>query len=348
MRKTLLALSMTAATLTFTLQPAVASGAEPLYHLTTTVALGAPDRWDYIVFDADSGRVYVAHGTEVSVVDGQAGTLLGTIGTFPGGTHGIGISTATHTGYTDDGKAGAAIPFDLATLKTAAPIATAADADGIVRDPASGHILVINGDSGSITAIDPKRNVALTTIAVGAGLEFGVVDGKGGFFVDGAEHNEIVRINTATNAIEAHWPLLGCQSPHGIAIDVATHRLFATCANKVMVVIDAGNGKNLATLPIGAFNDGAAFDPVRKLVLSANGDGTLTVVRETDPNTFVVVGTVNTPPSARTIAIDPKTGRIFLAAADIAKIDPPATPGGRPHVTFVPGSLKLLIFDPAI
>jgi hypothetical protein len=46
------------------------------------------------------------------------------------------------------------------------------------------------------------------------------------------------------------------------------------------------------------------------------------------------------------MAIDPQTGRLFLAAADIAKIEPPATPGGRPHVTFVPNSLKLLYLDP--
>jgi YVTN family beta-propeller protein len=331
------------------LQPVSAADDQaPLYKITSTVPLGAPERWDYLVFDADSGRVYVAHGSEVSVVDGRSGTVIGTIEPFPGGTHGIGISTATHTGYTDDGKAGVAVPFDLTTLKTGTPIPTAPDADGIVRDPASGHIFVINGDSGSITAIDPAKNAVVATIAAGGGLEFGLVDGKGNFFVDGAEHNEIIRINTATNTIEAHWPMADCKSPHGIAMDMATRRLFASCANNVMVVVDADSGKNLATLPIGSYNDGAAFDPVRKLALASNGDGTLTVVREKDANTFVVVGTVKTPLSARTIDIDQKTGRVFLAAADIAKIDPPAKPGGRPHVEFVPGSLKLLILDPAI
>jgi YVTN family beta-propeller protein len=309
------------------------------------VTLGAPERWDYIVFDSASGRIYVTHGDRVSVVDGKTATVTGTI-SVPGVTHGVGISTATGTGYTDDSEAGVAVPFDLATLKTGTPIKTAPDADGIVLDPASGHLLVINGDSGSVSAIDVHTNKVLATIDGGGGLEFGAVDGKGTFFVDGAAHNELVRINTVTNKVEAHWPLQGCERPHGIALDGETRRIFVSCANAVLVVVDADSGKQLASFPIGRFNDGAVFDPVRKRVLAANGDGTLTVIQEKDANTFVPLGTVATPPSARTIAIDEKTGRVFLAAADIDKIEPPAKPGGRPKVTFKPSSLKLIALDP--
>lgn len=324
-----------------------ADQASPTYKLAATIAIGSPDRWDYVVFDPASDRIYVAHGPEVTIVDAQKETIIGTIGQFPGGTHGIGISTATGTGYTDDGKAGVAIPFDLATLKTAPPIPTAPDADGIVFDPASNHVLVINGDSGSVTVIDPKKNVALATIDAGGGLEFGLVDGLGKFFVDGAEKGEIVRIDTKTNSVDAHWPMTGCVKPHGIAMDTQTRRLFVSCANQVMVVVDADNGHNIASLPIGNYNDFAAFDPVRKLAFSSNGDGTLSVVQEKDANTFVALTPIKTALSARTMAIDPKTGRLFLAAADVAKVDLPSAPGGRPHVTFVPGSLKLLVFEPA-
>ena len=335
------------ALLIFAYEPAeAASDTPPAYKLTMSVPLGAPDRWDYVVFDPDSGRIYVSHGSVVSVVDGGTGALIGTIGDFPGGTHGIGISTATGTGYTDDGKAGEAVPFDLRTLKTAAPIPTAPDADGVVFDPASKHILVINGDNGSVTAIDPLSNRVMATIEAGGGLEFGVVDGNGKFFVDGAEKGEIVRIDTLSNTVDAHWPMAGCVKPHGIAMDKSTRRIFASCANQVMVVVDADNGKNIATIPIGKYTDFAAFDPIRKLAFSSNGDGTLSVIKEIDPDTFVAQTPIQTAVSARTMAINPKTGRLFLAAADVAKVDPPATPGGRPHVEFVPGSLKLLVLDP--
>jgi len=334
-----------AACLALSLASASAADAPALYKPAGTVALGTPERWDYIVFDAQTDRIYVTHGDRVSVIDGKSGALAGTIA-IPGVTHGVGISTSTGTGYTDDSEAGVAVPFDLVTLKTGTPIKTAPDADGIVLDPASGHMLVINGDSGSVSVIDVHTNKTLATVDGGGGLEFGVVDGKGSFFVDGAEHNELVRINTATNQVNAHWPLQGCEKPHGIALDGTTRRLFISCANATLVVVDADSGKQLASFPIGKYNDGAAFDPVRKRILAANGDGTLTVIEEKDANTFVPLGTVATPPAARTIAIDEKTGRVFLATADIAKIEPPSKPGGRPKVTFVPGSLKLIELDP--
>ena len=140
----------------------------------------------------------------------------------------------------------------------------------------------------------------------------------------------------------------GCERPHGIAVDGAARRVFATCVNKVMVVVDADTGRNVATLPIGTGSDGAAFDPQHKLALSSNGEGTISVIKEIDADHYVALPPVATQRSARTNAIDPTTGRVYLPAADIARVDPPTTPGGRPHTTFVPGSFKLLVLAPAL
>lgn len=327
--------------------PAMAADrAAPAYRLTKTVALGSGERWDYVVFDPSAQRLYVAHGDHVTVIDEKQGDVIGQIGTFPGGTHGIAISPETHQGYTDDGKAGVAIAFDLATLQPLQRIPAAPDADGIIYEPMTGHVYVINGDSGTLTVIDPKRNMPIATIKVGAGLEAGVADGKGTLFIDGAENHDIVKIAAKTNAVEAHWAMPGCTKPRGLAIDPETRRLFASCANNVLVVVDAETGANIATLPIGSGSDGAAFDPVRKRIFSSNGDGSVSVIEERDAQSFVPADPIKTMPSARTMAIDPATGRLFLVAAEIAKTDPPATPGGRPRVTFAPDSLKLLYFDP--
>jgi YVTN family beta-propeller protein len=337
---------MAAAFAAVTFSQCCALAAPPDYHIAGTIPLGGMERWDYVAYDAASGLAYIAHGGEVTVADVAARKVVGHIGPLPGGTHGIAFSHETGTGFTDDGKAGTAAVFDLKSLKIGATVKTAPDADGIVYDPSSRHIFVINGDSGSLTVIDPKTNTALAAIDAGGGLEFGLSDGAGRLYVLGAEKGELIAIDTAKNAIAARWPLTGCEKPHGIAMDRTARRIFATCINKVMVVADADKGAILATLPIGSYSDGAAFDPVRKRAFSSNGDGTLTVVQEKDPATFVLLGDVKTAVSARTMDVDPVTGRLFLVAADIDKIEMPATPGGRPHVTYVPGSTKLLILDP--
>jgi YVTN family beta-propeller protein len=318
----------------------------PDYRITKSIALGSGERWDYVTFDPTGKRVYVAHGDHVTVVDETKGEVIGQIGIFPGGTHGIAVSAETNQGYTDDGKAGTATVFDLTSLRPSKIIPAAPGADGIIYEPITGYIYVINGDSGSLTVIDPKTNTSISTINVGAALEAGLADGKGALFVDGAENHDIVKLDAKSNKVEAHFDMPACKRPHGLALDSETHRLFATCANNILVVVDADSGANVATVPIGSGSDGAAFDPVRKLIFSSNSDGTLSVIQEKDAQTFVAAATIKTTRGARTMAIDPKTGRLFLVAADIAKIDPPITPGGRPHVTYVVNSLKLLYLDP--
>lgn len=322
----------------------------PEYRVSHTIALGIPDRWDYLTFDAGSHRVYVAHGDRVTVVDGREGKILGEITGFPGGTHGIAVVPAFGRGYTDDGKAGEVGSFDLATLKVSKRIKAMEDADGIIFDPTSGHIFVINGDSGTVTVIDPRSDTAVATVTAGSALEFGVSGQNGKLYIDGVEKNEIIRIDTRTNLVDAHWPLPGCTSPRGLAIDLDAHRLFASCGNKALLVVNADSGAVQATLPIGAGTDAAGFDPKRRLAFSSNGqDGTLSVIQEQHAGTFVVLGNIATAPLARTMSIDPATGRIYLVTADIdtnAPAEPASGPG--PHRRkIVPGSVKLLFLDPA-
>ena len=325
--------------------PAVLQTQPPDYLISKVVPLGPPDRWDYVVFDPDSRRVYVAHGDRLTVVDGGSGAIIGTVEGMPGGTHGIAISHATGKGYTDDGKAGTVAVFDLTTLKVVKRIKAESDADGIVFDPPSGHIFVIDGDSGKLTVIDPKTDAVVATIDGGGGLEFGDTGNNGKFYVDGAEKNEIVRVDTATNKADAHWAMPTCVTPHGLAIDQVHRRLFASCSNKVMVVMNADDGAVIATLPIGEGSDFAAFDPERSVAYSSNRDGTLSAVAEKTPANFVALSPIPTQIGARTMAIDPKSGRIYLVTAEMTVNDSAAPADFRRRYSIKPGSVRLLFLD---
>ena len=323
-----------------------ASRAEsPNYHISMVVPLGPPDRWDYVVFDPDTRRVFVAHGNRVTVVDGNNGSIVGTVEGMPGGTHGIAVSHATGKGYTDDGKAGVVVVFDLTTFKVLKQIKAEIDADGIVFDPASGHIFVIDGNSGKLTVIDPKTDALVATVDGGGGLEFGDTGDNGKFYVDGAERNEIVRVDTGTNMADAHWPMPTCVRPHGLAIDREHHRLFASCSNKVMVVMNADNGVVIATLPIGEGTDFASFDPQSDLAYSSNRDGTLSVIAEISPDKFVSLPPIRTQIGARTMAIDPKSGQIYLVTADMTVNESAAPADFRHRYSAKPNSVRLLFLD---
>ena len=325
------------------LATAGAARAEGQYTVVKSVALGAPDRWDYVVFDPESHRVFVAHGDEVSVVDGRSGAIVGTITGVPGGTHGTAISAASGRGYTDDGQAGQAVAFDLKTLKVTGRLKANDDADAIALDPKTGHVFVIEGDPAAITVIDPKTDKVVADIAVGEKLEYAVAGDGGQLYVNGEAKGDIVRIDTATNRVTAHWPMPGCASPHGLAMDRAAMRLFSTCANGLLEVVDARDGKVVATLPIGKGSDAAAFDPKRKRVFSPNGvDGDLTVIQEKADGSYAELATVKTAATGKTMSIDPDSGRLYIAAASV---DPTGPTTGRPKI--LPGSLRLLFLDPA-
>lgn len=328
------------------------AGTAPDYHLTRSVLLGAPDRWDYVVYDGPSHRVYVAHGDRVTVVDGRSGRIIGEVEGMPGGTHGIAISHAAGLGYTDDGRAGEAVAFSLKTLRVVRRLQAAPDSDAVTIDPTSGHVFVVDGDPGLLTVIDPASDRVVATVRVGSKLEYPVAGHDGKIYVNGVERREIFRIDTATNQVDASWPIPQCRAPHGLAIDTSTHRLFSSCENGRLVVVNAETGATVATLPIGQGTDAAAFDPKRKLVFSSNGmDGTVSVIREIDANTFAPAATIKTALSGRTMSVDPVSGRLFVAAATtnakaMAAFRAAREAGKRGPSPFVPGSLKLLFFDP--
>lgn len=322
------------------------------YHLTRSVRLGAPDRWDYVVYDSPSHRVYVAHGDRITVVDGHSGRIIGQVMGMPGGTHGIAISHAAGLGYTDDGRAGEAVAFSLKTLKVVKHLQAAPDSDAVTIDPTSGHVFVVDGDAGELTVIDPMSDRVVATVHVGSKLEYAVAGHNGKVYVNGVQKQEIFRVDTASNQVDATWPIPQCLKPHGLAIDTVTHRLFSSCENQHMVVVNADDGAVMATLPIGRGTDGAAFDSSRKLAFSSNGmDGTVTAIREVNANTFVPAGTIETVLSGRTMSVDPETGRLFVAAAQTnARAMAGFVAARKAHrhgpSPFTPGSLKLLFLDP--
>ncbi len=316
----------------------------PHYRITKTVKIGAPDRWDYLLFDPSMNRVYISHGDRITVVDAQSGKLLGDIEGMPGGTHGIAITTGG-MGFTDDGGKAQAVMFDPKTLKVTKRIAADKDADGIAYDPKSDHVFVADGDPGMVTVIDGKSGKAIANVDARGKVEFLVAGDNGKLYVNGEERKEIVRVDIATNKVDAEWTMPYCESPHGLALDAANNRLFSTCANGMVTIMDATNGHIVASLPIGQGSDAARFDPVHKMFFSSNFDGTITPIAEETPDKFTVLPPIKTELGARTMAIDPKSGRIFTVTADF-KVNQSVPATDRRHrYTIVPGSAKLLILD---
>jgi DNA-binding beta-propeller fold protein YncE len=323
---------------------ATAPVAAPLYHATQSVVLGSPDRWDYLTWDAESNRVFAAHESTVTVVDANRLNIVGQIPVA--GANGIALVPSLHKGYAGSSAGHSIVVFDLATLSVLRQIPVDEDTDGAVYDADSGRVFVMHGDPKLATAVDTRSDTVAARIALGGKPEFPAADGAGKLYVNIVDQGAVQRIDTHALRVDATWPLPGCERPHGMAIDVKAHRLFAGCVNQRMLVLDLNDGHVVAELPIGSGSDALGFDPKRRWALSSNGAGTLSVIRETGPDRYVAMPEVPTQPSARTMTIDPQTGRVFLLAADRFDKDPGAA---DPHKRYGirPGSLRLIVEQPS-
>ena len=321
---------------------AAAAMAAEGYHVLSTIKVGGGGFWDYLTVDSSAHRLYASHGTLVEVIDVDAGKKVGEIPDTQG-VHGIALAPELDKGFISDGRTNNVTVFDLKTLQKTGEVATGTNPDAICYEPKTKRIFTFNGRSNDSTAIDAKTNAVVATFMVGQKPEFCAADGAGKLYANIENTSEIVEIDAQKPEVTRRAKLEPCDGPSGLAIDTKNHKLFSVCENKMMAVTDIPSFKVIATPAVGAGPDAAAFDPATGLVFSSNGqDGTLTIVKEVKGK-YEPVDTVMTERTARTMALDEKTHRIYLSAAETGPA-PEAKEGqkkGRPPI--LPDSYHIVV-----
>lgn len=306
------------------------------YKIVNKFPLEGNEKWDYLYSDDLTGLLYVSHGTMVQVVDESQGKVIGTI-TGLKGVHGIAIAPSLNKGFISSGKDSSVTVFDTKSFKTITRIlVTGVGPDAILYDPFSKKVFVYNGKSNNATVISAENDKILATIPLNGKPEFSVSDGKGKIYVNFEDKSSIAVINPSTYKVENVWSLLPGTEPTGLAIDIENHRLFSVCANKLMVIVDADNGKVVKSVPIGEKPDAAAFDPVLKCAYSSNGEGTLTIVKENNKDSFKVLDNFKTQKGAKTMTINKKTHHIYLPVCNFE------TQQGKEKPKIVPGTFVVM------
>ncbi len=314
----------------------------PGYHILNTYKLGGEGGWDYLLVDPDAHHLYISRATHVIVLDTDSPSKpIADIPDTPG-VHGIALAPELGKGFISNGREGTVSIFDLKTFKTLSKVKAGDNPDAILFDPATQRVFAFNGRSHDVTAIDAAKGMAVGTIPVGGTPEFAVSDGKGHVFVNIEDKSELLSLDPAKLAVKARWPLAPCESPSGLALDRTSRRLFSGCDNKMMAIVDADSGKLITTLPIGEGVDATAFDPATNLAFASCGEGVLTAIHEDAPDKFSVAENVKTQPGARTMALDPKTHKIYTVTAQFGPPPQPTPQHPRPRPGVLPDTFVLL------
>jgi YVTN family beta-propeller protein len=290
------------------------------YHVTKKIPIAGEGSWDYLTVDESARRLYVSHGTQVEVLDVDSGAIVGKIANTPG-VHGIAIAPDLGRGFVSNGQSSTVTIFDLKTLKAIADVPTGKKPDAIIYDLATSRAFAFNGGSNSATAIQAADGKVAGTVDLGGGPEFAAADGSGYVYDNLEDESLVLKINSRSLKVEQRWPTAPCASPSSMAMDRPNRRLFIGCRSKVMAVMNADTGQVITTLPIGDHVDATAFDPDSRLIFNSNGEGTITVIHQDSLDKYSVVENVKTLPRAKTMALDPKTHRLFLSTAEAGQFE---------------------------
>lgn len=292
--------------------------------------------WDILTVDPASHRVLIGRSDGVDAVDTITGAVTPRL---ISGTrfHGVSVVPGVPLAVASE-AAGAAVVFNPGTGKVAGEIKTDPDADATIYEPSTRTVWVMDGESGTISIVDPAGVKLAGKVNVGGSLEFPALDGRGHLFVNIEDKNELAEVDIAKRAVMRRVALAGCQHPTGLAYIQESGVLLSACANGVAKMTRARDLKPAGDIAIGPRPDGAFADPARhRAYIPSGGDGTLTVI-DTSGALPRKIDVVQTEVGARTGAVDPSTGAVYLPAA---KFGPAPAGGGRPAI--VPGSVELLV-----
>ena len=320
------------------------SAAAAPYHVVSRWVVGGEGGWDCLAADPEARRLYVTHGTQVEVLDLDSGKPVGTI---PGtaGAHGVAIAQKLGRGFITSGRDSAIVVFDLKTLAVTSRLRVPARfPDALLYEPVSNRVFSFNGGSDNVCAFDAASGAFADSLPLGGTPEFAVAD-DGRVYVNIESKSELVEFDARTLKILHRWPLAPGEEPSGLAIDRAHHLLFSGCRNHTLVATDFKTGKVVGSVPIGDGVDGVEYDARRGLVFSSNGQGSLTVAHQEKSGQFVVVENDSTQRGARTMALDERSGRVFVVTASFGPPPEPTAERPHPRPTILPGTFTVLVLD---
>jgi DNA-binding beta-propeller fold protein YncE/mono/diheme cytochrome c family protein len=316
------------------------------YHVIARIPIPGDTGWDYITADTEGRRLYVPHGVEVVVLDLDSGVIVGKITSLKG-VHGVAIAREFGHGFISATDPGSVTMFDLKTLAVLNKARVGDDPNGIIYDPKTHRVFSADRGSKRVTAIDAKSGEIAGTIEdLGGRTEHLASDEAGHVFLNMQDVGKLHKLDAQGLKVVETWQLAPpCGQPSSMDMDRAHNRVFIGCRSGLLAVVNGGTGKIVATQPIGTVVDALEFDPMTGLIYvsTGGGDGALSIFHQESPDQYTLVDNVETLPGARTLALDHKSGRVYLPVAGFGPRPEPTPANPQPRAPFVPGTFSVLV-----
>jgi DNA-binding beta-propeller fold protein YncE len=293
------------------------------------ITLEGGTSFDYVTVDSAAERLYVGHNPKIDVIDLRKGSKIGEVSGVEG-AHGAIAVAELKRGFATAGAKARLIVFDLETFKVEKEIETGQGPDALMYVASTKEVWTFNGKGKSVTCVDASSLEVKATIPLEGKPEASVDHPeKGLVYVNLEDKSSIAVIDSKKHEVVATHPLAPGEKPTGLAFDLKNNLLFAGCANKKLVAIDASTWKVAGTADIGDRCDGVAFDPETGNAFASGVDKT-GGLHVKGPAAFETLAGLETK-GGKTCALDPKTHTLYVMSGP---------PRGEK------GPVKVLVFAP--
>jgi DNA-binding beta-propeller fold protein YncE len=315
----------------------MAHGSSPTDQLAVTIEIhGHDSSFGYAAIDPTMRQLYVARGDGVMRVDLVTKRVTPTL--VPGNdVHAVVLLPGGEL-LTTNGARNTATIADARSGSIIAELSTGAKPGAAAFDSKTGHVFVMDAQDSEATVIDPKRRTVVGHVPIGGTLGSAVADGEGRLYVNVEDETQVAQIavlDSVRRKIVAHYSLPECDLPSGIGFDPTTRLLLSVCNNEKAIALRVRDGSVAGTLDIGRMPEAVIFDAARRMFFVPCARDATMVAIETNNGEPVVVRKIPTAIGARTGALDPEAGELYLPAADYDL--------GPAGFTQKPGTFRILI-----
>ena len=289
---------------------------------------------DYSAFAA--GRLLVGRGDGVLAFDPATGRSLPRF--VPGErTHAVIPVPGRDLAVSTNGATNTVTVFRPSTGEVVKELASGGlKPDAAAFDPASGEVAVMHGRSGDVTFVDLSKPWIARSVHVGGELEGAAADGRGLLAVAVADRSELALVDVRKGIVLRRLKLRDCEDPSAVAFDAVRRAALVACKGGVELAVALDTGVTLAVLHGGKEVDAILRDEAHDAWLAIAETGSVTVIGRVRRG-YRVLADIPVTPGARSGAIDPTTGRLYLPSVRYAKV-------GKGYEA-VPGSFRIRTYE---
>ena len=279
---------------------------------------GVEGRIDHMAIDSQGGRLFVAAlgNNTVEVIDLTADKVTDEIKDLKE-PQGVAYLPEGDKLLVTNGQGNTLDIYDAQSLGLLNQVTLGEDTDNVRYDATSGYAYVGygTGNDSALGVVDVNKGTKVADIKLSGHPEsFQLEESGRRIFVNVPTAGHIGAVDREKGSVIETWPLSEARENFPMALDEADHRFFVgTRSPAKLLILDTETGKSITSLDSSGDADDIFYDAKNKRIYVSGGEGAISVFEQTNPDSYTLLGKVDTAQGARTSLFVHESGMLYVA-----------------------------------